>query len=224
MIMGSVELFQNPIAGLVSMSGVPFAAVEYRLAPEHPHPTLVEDCYTGLTWLRDNAKELSVDPSRIGIMGESAGGGIAAGVTLMARDRTFTPPLAKSILIYPMMDDRNTILDEKLAPFVFWSYDDNSTGWAALLGKDVGGKNVSPYAAPARATDLSGLPPTYIEVGQLDIFMYEDMEYACRIAWAGGVVEFHLHPGCPHGFENFAPQVDVSKRAIQDRVRAIKSI
>jgi acetyl esterase/lipase len=123
MIMGSVELFQNPIAGLVSMSGVPFAAVEYRLAPEHPHPTLVEDCYAGLTWLRDNAKELSVDPSRIGIMGESAGGGIAAGVTLMARDRTFTPPLAKSILIYPMMDDRNTILDEKLAPFVFWSYD-----------------------------------------------------------------------------------------------------
>jgi acetyl esterase/lipase len=224
MILGNVKMFQHVIAGIVSMSGVPFAAVEYRVAPEHPHPTLVEDCYAGLTWLRDNAKELNVDPSRIGIMGESAGGGIAAGVTLMARDRKFTPPLAKSILIYPMLDDRNTVLDEKIAPFALWNYDDNITGWGALLGKDVGGENVSPYAAPARATDLSGLPPTYIDVGQLDIFVYEDMEYANRIARAGGTVEFHLHPGCLHGYDTFASQADVSKRAIQDRVRVIKSI
>jgi acetyl esterase/lipase len=224
MILGSVEMFQNGIASLVSMSGVPFAAVEYRLAPEHPHPTLVEDCYTGLTWLRDNAKALNIDPSRIGIMGESAGGGIAAGVTLMARDRKLTPPLAKSILIYPMLDDRNIVTNEEILPFLFWDYEDNKTGWASLLGKDFGGENVSQYAAPARANDLSGLPPTYIDVGQLDIFLNEDVEYATRISRAGGIVEFHLHSGCPHGFESIAPQADVSKRAIQDRVRVIKSI
>ena len=98
-------------------------SIDYRLAPEHTHPTLVEDCYAGMVWLRDHAGDLGVDPKRIAVYGESAGGGLAAATALLARDRMFEPPLAKQVLIYPMLDDRNTVPDEKLVPFMFWSYD-----------------------------------------------------------------------------------------------------
>jgi acetyl esterase/lipase len=143
--------------------------VEYRLAPEHRYPTPVEDCYSGLQWLAGHADELDVDPERIAVMGDSAGGGLAAAVALMSRDRG-GPTLAHQILIYPMLDDRNTSPDPEIVPFAVWSYDDNITGWGALLGEAVGGASVSPYAAPARAIDLSGLPSCYLKVGQLDIF------------------------------------------------------
>ena len=123
MILGSVQILRNATATVVSMSGVPLLTVEYRLAPEHPHPTPVEDCYAGLTYLRDHAAELKVDPKRIGVTGESAGGGLAAALALMARDRKFEPPLAKQVLIYPMLDDRTIKADKNLVPFMFWSYD-----------------------------------------------------------------------------------------------------
>jgi len=224
MILFDVHAFHPILNNTVAATGVPMLSVDYRLAPEHSDPTLVEDCYAGLTWLRDHAAELNVDPSRIGVMGESAGGGLSAGLALMARDRKFSPPLAKQILIYPMLDDRNTVPNEELAPFLVWSYEDNVTGWSAYVGKEkIGTDTVSKYAAPARETDLSGLPPTFIDVGTLDIFMNEDLEYARKLALAQVATEFHLYPGAPHAFEGIVPNAAVSKTAIEARMKAIKS-
>ena len=168
------------------------------MAPEHPDPTPVTDCYAALRWLADNAATLDISPDRITVMGDSAGGGLAAGVTLMARDRG-GPAIAQQILIYPMLDDRTTTPDPALVPSLTWTYDDNVTGWGALLGG--GPQHVSPYAAPARAQDLTNLPPTFIDVGDLDIFRDEDIAYAQRLIEAGVPTELHLYPGCPHAFE-----------------------
>jgi acetyl esterase/lipase len=164
-----------------------------------------------------------VDPARIAVMGDSAGGGLAAGVCLLARDRG-GPPVAQQLLIYPMLDDRAQMPDPQLLPFLTWTYDDNVTGWAALLGDSAGTDAVSPYAAPARATDVSGLPDTYIDVGDLDIFRDEDITYAQRLADAGVPTELHLHPGCPHAFETLARKADVSRRAISDRMRRLRTL
>ncbi|KAH8724682.1 Alpha/Beta hydrolase protein [Phaeosphaeriaceae sp. PMI808] len=224
MILGSHSHNHVKLTHFVSHCNVPFLAVDYRLAPENPHPTPVEDCYAGLVWLRHHAKDLDIDLSRIAILGESAGGGIAAGVALMARDRDLRPPLAKQILVYPMLDDRTLIADKALSPFLIWDYDSNITGWSALLGRDIiGTENVSHYAVPARATNLSNLPPTFIDVGTLDLFRNEDIEYARRLAMAQVEVEFHLYPGVPHGFELIAPNAEVSRRAVQNRVLAVQS-
>ncbi|MDT5017209.1 MAG: hypothetical protein QOD39_3369, partial [Mycobacterium sp.] len=214
-------MYDVAVRDYVAASGVPMLVVDYRIAPEHPHPTPVQDCYAALRWLADNAATLGVDPARIGVMGDSAGGGLAAGVSLMARDRG-GPPIAQQLLIYPMLDDRTRTPDPQLVPFLTWTYDDNVTGWAALLGESVGSDVVSPYAAPARAADLTGLPDTYIDIGDLDIFRDEDISYARRLSDAGVPTELHLHPGCPHAFEALARGADVSQRAIGDRVRRLR--
>jgi acetyl esterase/lipase len=223
MISGSVANYDGPVSRYVSNSGVSMLAVDYRLAPEHPYPVPVEDCYTGLRWLADHARELGVDAARIAVMGDSAGGGLAAAVALLARDRG-GPHLAAQIFVYPMLDDRNTTPDPEIAPFAVWNYDDNTTGWGALLGDTIGGADVPAYAAPARATDLSGLPACYIEVGQLDIFRDEDLAYAERLSRAGVPVEFHLRPGVPHEFETYAHASDVARRSVADRLRALQGI
>jgi acetyl esterase/lipase len=221
-ILGSVALYDGPIARYVSATGVPMLAADYRLAPEHPHPTPVEDAYLGLRWLHEHAAELGVDPARIAVMGDSAGGGLAAAVALLARDRG-GPALARQILVFPMLDDRTTAPDPALAPFVTWGYEDNLTAWTALLGDSIGGPGVSPYAAPARATDLAGLPPAYVEVGQLDVFRDEDLAYAKRLSAAGVDVEFHLHPGAPHEFDTYGWDTAVARRALRDRHRVLGS-
>lgn len=223
MIVGSVEDYDSVVRGYVSATGVPMLAVDYRLAPEHPHPTPVEDCHAALVWLAEHAPELGVDPARIAVMGDSAGGGLAAGVALLARDRG-GPAISRQILVYPMLDDRTTVVDESIAPFLTWTYDDNITGWGALLGRAAGGETVSSYAAPARATDLTGLPPAYVDVGELDIFRDEDVAYAGRLAATGTSVELHVHPGCPHAYEAFAPDAGVSRRTLADRVRVIAAL
>ncbi len=205
------------------LSGVPLLSVDFRFAPEHPYPTSVEDVYTALLWAAEHADALGVDPERIAIMGDSAGGGMAAGVALMARDRG-APALAAQILVYPMLDDRTTTPDGEIEPFAMWSTDDNITGWGCLLGAAAGGPDVPEYAAPSRATDLSGLPPTFIDVGQLDIFRNEDVDYAARLAQAGVGVELQLYPGVPHAFEVFAPRAAVAQRALAARVRALREV
>ncbi|MEV5714631.1 alpha/beta hydrolase fold domain-containing protein [Amycolatopsis mediterranei] len=132
--------------------------------------------------------------------------------------------MARQILVFPMLDDRTTTPDPELLPFATWTYEDNVTGWSALLGDRAGGPDVSPYAAAARASDLTGLPPTYLEVGRLDIFRDEDLDYARRLGAAGVDVEFHLHPGVPHEFESFAWDTDVARRAVADRLRVLGSL
>lgn len=222
MICGSAELFAPVMRRHVEATGVPFLSVDYRLAPEFPHPVPVEDCFAGLRWLHEHADELGVDPARIAVMGESAGGGLAAGVALLARDRQV--PLAHQILVFPMLDDRNTVPDPELVPFcASWSYESNAVGWQALLGDRCGEPDVPATAAPARAVDLSGLAPAYLDVGTLDIFRDEDVDYACRLGHAGVAVELHVHAGVPHGYDLMAPNSAVARRAAADRRRVIQS-
>lgn len=226
MIMGLGELgamYDAAVRHYVAASGVPILLADYRIAPEVTHPVPVQDCYSALLWLADNATRLRIDPQRVAVMGDSAGGGLAAAVCLLARDRA-GPPIAAQLLVYPMLDDRTTVADPALEELATWTCDDNATGWAALLGAAAGGDNVAWSAAPARATDLSGLPPAYIDVGDLDIFRDEDIVYARRLSDAGVPTELHVHPGCPHAFEWLAPDADVSRRVVADRVRRLRAL
>ena len=222
-IFGHIDLFDGPVSRYVSASGAPMLSVEYRRAPEHPFPTPLEDAYTALRWLHEHATELGVDPDRIGVMGDSAGGGMAAAITILARDRG-GPKIAQQILLMPMLDDRTQHPDPEIANSVLWSYDDSATAWPALLGDAFGGPEVPATAAPARLKDATGLPPAYIEVGQIDVFRDEDTAYATKLSRAGVPVEFHIHPGAPHEFDSIAFQSDVARRAIADRIRVLKSI
>jgi len=201
--------------------GCVIVTVEYRLAPETVFPGAVEDCYAALSWLFDNAAQLGVDPTRIGVMGESAGGGLAAGLALLARDRG-RHRLAFQHLIYPMIDDRTcTAADPH--PHVgeyIWTPHNNLFGWTALLGHEPGGEGVSPYAAAARAEDLAGLPPTFISTGALDLFLEEDLEYARRLIRAGVPTELHVYPGGFHGFD-FHPSAHVASQARRDSAAAL---
>jgi acetyl esterase/lipase len=219
-----LPIYDDVMREYTKRSGVPMLLVDYRVAPEHPHPTPVDDCYTALCWLANNASELGVDPKRIAVMGESAGGGLAAGVALMARDRG-GPALALQLLIYAMLDDRTIGPDPHLPPeYLVFGYDDNQTGWGALLGAAWRGRDVSPYAAPARATDLSGLPETYVDVGDLDILRDENIEYARRLMAAGIPTELHVVPGLPHGFEMAAPDAAATQRVMASRLRRLKRL
>ncbi len=192
-------------------------SVEYRLAPEFPDPYLVEDCYAGLTWTADHATELGIDPGRLIIAGGSAGGGLAAGTALLARDRQ-GPPLAGQVLIYPMLDDRNqTVSAHQFVGIGVWDRGSNETGWAAYLGERFGTDDVPIYAAPARATDLSGLPPAYIDVASAEVFRDEAVAYASQIWADGGVAELHVWPGGFHGFDLMAPEARISREAIAAR-------
>ena len=194
-------------------------SVEYRLAPEFPDPVPVEDCYAGLVWTAEHAGELGIDPTRLIVGGASAGGGLSAGVTLLARDRQ-GPPLRASLLIYPMLDDRNESVSAlQIQGIGVWDRTSNFTGWNALLGDRRGTDDVSIYAAPARAEDLSGLPPTFIDVGSAEVFRDEDVAYASRIWAAGGIAELHVWPGGFHGFDGFAPQAQISMAMIETRNR-----
>jgi acetyl esterase/lipase len=182
--------------------GATCVSVDYRLAPETRFPGSVEDCYAGLLWLYENAAELGVDANRIIVSGESAGGGLAAALALLARDRGRVP-IAFQHLVYPMLDDR-TVVQPDPCPHVgqyIWTREHNRFGWASLLGHEPGSQDVSPYAAPARAEDLSGLPPTFIAVGSLDLFLEENLEYARGLIRAGVSTELHVYAGAPHGFQ-----------------------
>lgn len=230
MMSGSAQVWVEAgmVLALASATGADFFSVEYRLAPEHQLDGLVNDCYDALEWLSANATTLGIDNKRIGVLGESAGGGIAAGVALQARDRALSPPLRKQILIYPMLDDRNLTPDERLSPTALWSYENNLTGWSALLGKGVAGTDkvdeLVKYAVPARVRDLSGLPDTYIDVGQLDIFLEEDLEYARRLHKAGTQVDLNVYKGLPHAWELLAPHTTTGKRIMAERLLAVQSI
>lgn len=200
---------------------MPILTVDYRVAPEHPHPTPVEDCYAALCWLAANAAELGVDPKRIAVMGESAGGGLAAAVSLMARDRCGPEP-AQQLLLYAMLDDRTVGPDPHLPrEYLVFNFEDNRTGWGALLGSELHTDQVSPYAAPARAADLSGLPEAYVEVGDLDILRDENIAFAQRLMAAGVPTELHVLPGVPHGFDMVAPDAAVSHRVMANRLRRL---
>ncbi|KAL2819057.1 Alpha/Beta hydrolase protein [Aspergillus cavernicola] len=181
-------------------------SIEYRLAPAHPDPAPIENCYSGLTWIVKHAAELGVDTRHILIHRASAGGGLSAGVTLLCRDRN-GPTLIGQILFAPMLDDRNgTMSAHQFEGKGIWDRRDNLRGWSALSGEGRGSENVSIYAAPAREIDLSGLPPAFIDVGSCETFRDEVIQYAQK-RWQHGVqCELHVWPGGFHGFEALLPE------------------
>ena len=209
----------------IEQLGVVVVSVEYRLAPEHPHPAPVADCYAGLTWTAEHAAEIGIDSGRLLIAGTSAGGGLSAAVALMARDLG-GPALIGQVLACPMLDDRNQTPSSHELDGVagVWDRTSNLTGWRALLGDAQGGPDVSQYAAPARATDLSGLPPAYLDVGSAETFRDEVIEYAARIWRAGGAAELHVWSGGLHGFELMAPQAALSGEASAARLNWLRRL
>jgi acetyl esterase/lipase len=222
MVLGSNRTGADELALWVDEIGAVAVSVEYRLAPEHPHPAPVEDCYAGLTWTGKHADELGIDLSRLVIAGASAGGGLAAGTALMARDRG-GPALSHQILMCPMLDDRGvTPSSQELDGEGVWDRTSNLTGWTALLGAARGGPDVSPYAAPAREQDLTGLPSAFIDVGSVETFRDEDIDYAARLSRAGVSVEFHMWPGGFHGFDMIAPQSALAQIARATRLAYLR--
>jgi acetyl esterase/lipase len=221
-VLGNIQQDDFLMQHLIEAVGCVAVSVEYRLAPEHPFPAPVEDCYAALTWTINHAGELGIDPGRIAVGGASAGGGLAAGLVLLARDRG-EASVAFQLLISPMIDDRDASpSSEAFAAAPVWSRQDNRNGWRAYVGDAAGGAHVSPYAAAARATDLTNLPPTFIAVGSHEVFLDEDVEYALRLARAGNFVELHVYPRAFHGWDVFAPTAAISQRFAAERDHALK--
>ena len=199
-VIGSREIDNGAFATWCPELGVVGVSVEYRLAPETAYPGPIEDCYRGLRWVHEHADELGVDRGRIGVAGVSAGGGLAAALALLARDRGEVP-LAFQLLDCPMLDDRQQTPSSQLDGLPVWSRASNEFGWRSYLG-DLYGRDDVPYtAAPARATDLSGLPPAFVSVGTVDGFRDEDVDYATRLNQSGVPTELHVYPGLCHGYQ-----------------------
>ncbi len=219
-VIGNAELADPQVKSIVSTLGCAAVSVDYRLAPETPHPGPVEDCYAALKWLYTNASDLGVDATRIAIGGDSAGGGLTAALALLTRDRGEVP-LIFQFLTYPMLDDRTVTADPH--PYTgeyVWTAEANRFGWTALLGQEPGGTDVSPYAAAARAKNLEGLPPAFIAVGTLDLFLEEDLEYARRLMRAGVPTELHVYPGAFHAFP-MAADAKVTQAFMRDYMSAL---
>lgn len=219
---GAAKMLEFVHRPLAEDLGCVIVSVDYRLAPETPHPGPIDDCYAGLEWTFASADALNIDAARIGVMGESAGGGLAAALALLARDRG-DYRLAFQHLTYPMLDDRTCAAADPHphAGEFIWTPHNNRFGWRALLGRAPGGKGVSPYAAAARADDLADLPPAFIATGSLDLFLEEDIEYARRLIRAGVPTELHVYPGGFHGFD-IHPTASVAAVARRDRIAALR--
>lgn len=224
MIFGHNRSGLSEMLDLAGELGLAVVSVEYRLAPETPHPGPVEDCYTGLLWMAAHADEVGIDPGHITLAGRSAGGGLAAAVALLARER-HGPQLAGQMLLSPMLDDRNdSVSGWQMAGRGVWDRASNETGWKALLGPAYGGPDVPSSAAPARATVLAGLPPAYIDVGSTETFRDEGVSYADRIWRAGGQAELHVWPGAFHNFDVFVPGARLSRDAWRARLSWLRRL
>jgi acetyl esterase/lipase len=230
MVMGTADRSDVTFEKWCNLFNCVGVSVEYRLAPEMPYPGPLEDCYAGLLHVFNNPKDFGVDPARIGIAGPSAGGGLAAGLGLLARDRGKISVLFQ-LLIYPMIDDRFITPSSQWEDTPVWTSISNRYGWKSYLGDTTGADSTSSdntssdtkvvpiYAAPARATDLSGLPSSYVMVGTLDGFLDEDIAYANKLMQAGVPTELHVYPGATHGFDSLARAVPIARQAVDDMER-----
>jgi triacylglycerol lipase len=197
---GSYDTYDALFDRLCPMLGLVGVSVDYRLAPETSYPGPLEDCYRALLWTFEHADALGVDRNTIGVLGGSAGGGLAAAVTLLSRDRGEVAP-AFQVLNSPMLDDRQVTRSSQIDGLPIWNREFNAFGWRSYLGPAYGTADVPYAAAPARAADLSGLPPALITVGAVDGFLDEDVDYALRLNHAGVPAELHVYPGACHGFQ-----------------------
>ncbi|MDI2129569.1 alpha/beta hydrolase [Yinghuangia seranimata] len=204
--------------------GLAVISVEYRLAPATPYPGPLEDCYAGLLWAAEHAADLDVDPNRIVFGGKSAGGGLTAALALLTRDRGGPVPLGQ-LLLSPMLDDRNSSFSSgQMTGVDVWDLTSNATAWQALLGDLYGTADVPPYAAPARATDLTELPAAYVEVGSAEMFRDEGVAYANAIWQSGGQAELHVWPGAFHGFDSLAPKAALTEAAREARLTWLRRL
>ena len=221
-VLGNVDIDDIPMKQIAGSIGIVVVSVDYRLAPEYSFPAPLEDCYTALKWMWDNSEEVGIEKSRMAVGGASAGGGLAAGLALLARDRGEVG-IAFQLLIYPMLDDRNmTPSSQSITDRRLWNRDNNIFCWKAYLRNIGNEENISPYAVPSRADNLSGLPSTYIAVGELDLFLDEDIIYAQRLIQVGVSTELHVYPGAIHGFDGLAPDAAVSRRFVAERNSAVR--
>jgi len=207
-------------SGIAGQLGIVVINVGYRLAPEHPFPAGLDDCYAALRWLHERADDLGVDVGRIAVGGESAGGGLAAALAQLAYDRAEVP-VCLQLLVYPMLDDR-TVLDQTRPKTLVWSPTSNRFGWTAYLGHPPRLREDRPYAVPARRDDLNGLPPAWIGVGDLDLFHDEDVAYAERLQAAGVDCQVEVVSGMYHGAYGMAPLDSPTVNAF--RVSAVQAL
>lgn len=223
MVMGSADQCNGELWRLANELGALVVAVDYRLAPETPYPGPLEDCFAALSWMAASANELGIDERRIVIMGESAGGGLAASLALLARDRG-GPYIRAQVLTYPMLDHRTGGEDDvwcnPIAGRLVWTRENNQHGWRALQGDDsIDGLNKG-YFSASLADQLSNLPPTYIAVGALDLFVDENLDFGRRLAAASVPVDVRMYNGAPHGFD-LVRSADVALQASADRNHAL---
>lgn len=218
-VTGSAAMNDRAVRRMATHLGALTVSVEYRLAPEHPYPAAIDDCYAALLWL---AAHDDIDPRRILVAGKSAGGGLAAAVSLRCADAALVR-LAGQILIYPMLDDR-TVRRSTATGARGWTPQDNSFGWQSYLGHEPGADGVSAYAAPARRDDLSDLPPTWIGVGTADLFHDECVSYANRLRAAGVPTHLRIVPGGFHGFDVVGPQTSVVRQFRADQLAAMRQL
>jgi acetyl esterase/lipase len=224
MVMGSTSLGLDEVLDWAEELGLVVVSVDYRLAPEFPYPAAIEDCYAGLVWLAESGFAVGIDPRRIVIAGHSGGGGLAASLAILARDRG-GPALLGQVLMAPMLDDRNdTLSSHQMEGLGIWDRTSNETGWLALLGDAQGGPDVSAYAAAARAEDVDRLPATFLDVGSAETFRDEVVTFASRIWAAGGDAELHVWPGGFHGFFMDVPEAQLSHAALRARVVWLKRL
>lgn len=218
MVLGNLESDHLSAVAICEMTGAVMVSVDYRLAPENPAPAAIEDCYAALRWMHAASSELGFDSNRLAIYGGSAGGGLAIATALVARDRG-TPIISFVMAPYPMIDDRNETESSKaVVDLGIWDRAGNIEAWDWYLG----GQPADQYSAPARATDLSNLPPMFIDVGDCDMFMDEDTAFVEKLRADGGTVEFTVYPGAYHASEVFAPTAALSQRIFGRRIEALK--
>ena len=214
-ILGNYEVEDQRFDSWVPRLGVIGVSVEYRLAPETPYPGPLDDCHAGLSWVYEHAEELGVDRRLIGVLGTSAGGGLAASLALRARDNP-EPAIAFQLLMYPMIDDRGVTPSSQWSDVPVWNPASNELGWRSYLGELYGTDRVPAAAAPARAIDLRGLPATFIGVGTVDVVCDEDVDFAQRLYRAGVPTELRVYAGGPHGFDRRATDTGLSRRGRRD--------
>lgn len=217
MIIGDLDGEHLRAEMLCQLTNTVVVSTDYRKAPEHPHPAQVNDCYAALTWMSAHVNELDIDPARIAVYGGSAGGNLAIATTMMSRDKG-GPTISFLMAPYPMLDPRNeTPSSREVTEVGIWDREGNIEAWGWFLG----GQDPDAYAAPATAADLAGLPPTFIDVGEMDLFRDEDIAFVARLLQAGVPTEFHVYPGAYHASEVFAPEAELSQRIWAARISAL---
>lgn len=222
-VMGKPEMDEWRCVGYAREAGITVVSVDYRLAPKHPFPAGLMDCYDALLWVDASSAELGIDRGRIAVGGASAGGGLAAALAQMAHDRQMLTPVFQ-LLVYPMMDDRTALrMDLDDSDNITWNQENNRYGWESYLGQKCGSETLPAYSVPSRRADLSGLPPAWIGVGSLDIFHDEDVDYGNRLKAHGVDCTTHLTPGAFHGFDVFDQNIGIVREFWNSQLIALKN-